>query len=121
MRRRLILPGDAPGGARTLMVPRGHEDPDPGPIVGRCLVPGCDREGRPFYAGQEELWQKHVGWCARRNRDEIEAAIQERKDANPLQQRDAWDPELRDHMDKVGARMKREGRLVVKPNERGGF
>jgi hypothetical protein len=34
---------------------------------------------------------------------------------------DSWDPEIRQHMDKVGERMKREGRLVVRPNERAGF
>jgi hypothetical protein len=117
---RIILPNEGTPG-RTLHVPRQYASHDPEVVVGRCLVPGCERQGQPFYRGQEDLWQKHVGWCARRNRDEIEAAIQERKDRLPVFQRDAWDPEVRDHMDKVGERMKREGRLVVKPSERAGF
>jgi len=119
----IVLPGDARRGMSTLHVPRGYEsDPENAPVlVGVCLVPGCDREGAPFYRGQEDQWQQHTGWCARRHRDEIAEAIQERKDANAIFQRDAWDPELRDHMDKVGKRMIEEGRLVVKPNERAGF
>jgi hypothetical protein len=68
---RIILPNEAPRGARPLFVPHGYETPA---ILGYCRVPGCEREGAPFIAGQEELWQKHVGWCARRNRGNIEEA-----------------------------------------------
>jgi hypothetical protein len=32
-----------------------------------------------------------------------------------------WDPEVEAHMREVGERMKREGRLTVKKNERAGF
>jgi hypothetical protein len=85
-------------------------------------VPGCDREGEPFFAGQEEVWQKHVGWCARRNRDEIERVIAEHKDALPIfRNPDAWDPEVKEHMRQGGERMLEEGRLTVKPHERAGF
>ena len=112
----LVLPGGvAPGGRQTLMVPHGYDD---GPLVGKCTVPGC---GQVFYAGQEDEWQKHVGWCARKNRDVIEEMIAARKKQMAVFQPETWDPEIREHMDKVGKRMIAEGRLTVKPNERAGF
>jgi hypothetical protein len=111
----LVLPGGVRPGGRTLHVPAGYDD---GPLVGKCLVPGC---GQVFYSGQEEEWQKHVGWCAKRNVDAIREVIAERKKRQAVFQPENWDPEVREHMDKVGKRMKAEGRLTVKPNERAGF
>jgi hypothetical protein len=36
-------------------------------------------------------------------------------------QPESWDVEVEEHLRKVGERMKREGRLTVRPNERAGF
>lgn len=112
---RIILPNEAPRGARPLFVPHGYETPA---ILGYCRVPGCEREGAPFVAGQEELWQKHVGWCARRNRGNIEEDIGERREARAIFDPENWDPEWKAHQEKVGKRMLEEGRLVPKPHER---
>lgn len=116
----IVLPGDARRGMATLHVPRGYEsDPENAPVlVGVCLVPGCERQGLPFYRGQEDEWQRHAGWCARRNRDEIGAHIEERKEARKIFDPNTWDPEWAAHQKKVGKRMLEEGRLVPKPHER---
>ena len=49
----IVLPGDARRGMATLHVPAGYEsDPENAPVlVGVCTVPGCEREGHPFYRG----------------------------------------------------------------------
>ncbi len=114
----IVLPGGVQPGARTLHVPREYADGEENPLVGKCLVPGC---GQVFHRGQEDLWQKHVGWCARRNRDALEESIAEIRERRGVLDPDAWDPEIHEHMQKVGRRMRREGRLTVKPNERAGF
>lgn len=108
----LVLPGGQPPvRAPILHVPAGYEDS--GPIVGKCLVPGC---GAVFYAGQEDDWQRHVGACARSNMDRIEGlSIRKRM---PVFDEDTWDPEWAEHQAKVGERMKREGRLVPHKHER---
>jgi hypothetical protein len=113
----LVLPGGVQPGMRTLAVPREYVDEEQ-VLVGKCLVPGC---GQTFYRGQEDAWQKHVGWCARRNRDAIEETIAEIRARRGVLDPGAWDPEIHEHMQKVGRRMRREGRLEVKPNERAGF
>jgi len=118
-RKRLIVPGVPRQTAGGLILPG---DPAPAPRIGMCTVPGCDRDGTPFYAGQEQEWQRHVGWCSKRNRDKILEVIQEHKDRLPIFRDDTlWDPEVKEHMRKVGARMLDEGRLTVKPSERAGF
>lgn len=114
--KRIFLPNEAaPRGAATLYVPNGHET-GPLVIVGKCHT--CDEE---FGRGREEEWQKHVGWCARRNLDEIMQAREEQKKRTALFDDESWDPEISDHMKKVGETMLREGRMVVKKNERAGF
>lgn len=112
---RIILPNEAPGGVQTLHVPRGYET---GEILGYCLVPGCEREGKPFTAGQEDVWQKHVAWCARQNRDAIEAEAERHREARRIFDPESWDPEWSEHQKKAGKRMLAEGRLVPKPHER---
>jgi len=116
----IVLPGDARRGMGTLHVPRGYEsDPENAPVlVGVCTVPGCEREGKPFYRGQEDQWQRHVGWCARKNRDKIGEVIEERNDRMKIFSPESWDPEWTAHQREVGKRMLREGRLVPKPHER---
>lgn len=120
MSRRLILPGDAArSGGLSIMVPRGYEQEDaPEPsMVCRVPVNAEDLCLQPFYPGEERAFQAHVGRCAREHRD----AIEERRKRLALFREEAWDPEVAEHMRKVGERMKREGRLEVKPSERAGF
>jgi hypothetical protein len=113
----IILPnGVVPPRAAQLLVPRGYEDPEPPVMVGVCTT--CEAR---FYRGQEEDWQRHVGPCARAHLGEIMDARAAKKKRLAALQPESWDPEIRAHMDKVGERMKREGRLVVRPNERAGF
>jgi hypothetical protein len=105
---RIILPqcgGRAPPGARA---------------VGARLLPraGLRPRGQPFTTGQEEEWQRHVAWCARQNRDAIEADAARHRESRAIFDPESWDPEWTAHQRKVGERMKREGRLVPKPHER---
>jgi hypothetical protein len=107
-----VLLGDAkahPGRGLQILVPRGYEDAE---VIGKCLVPGC---GARFYAGQESQWQAHVGPCARRNMDRIEAV---RPPSLPIFE--DFDPEVSAHLRNVGRRMLREGRLEVRKNEGAG-
>lgn len=117
----LILPGDPlpRRGGLTIIVPRGYESenaPEPTMV---CRVPINEEDLclKGFYPGEERAFQRHVGICARQHRD----AIEERRKRLAIFHEDAWDPEIAAHMRKVGERMKREGRLVVKPNERAGL
>lgn len=103
--------------ALTLYVPKGYEDR--GSLVGRCLVPGC---GAQFYQGEEGAWQRHVGDCARRHMDRIQAVSPQARFRGTVFDEDQWDPEVaRYFRTRVGPRMKEEGRLEVRPNERAGF
>lgn len=110
-REGLALPGGVRRDGRALDLPVTAA-----PLVGLCKV--C---GAKFYRGEELKWQAHVGPCARAHIDEIRAVVAERRKALAIFDESAWDPELAAHMRQVGKRMKAEGRLVVKKNERGGF
>jgi hypothetical protein len=87
-----------------------------------CTVP-VDAEGTLcgacFYEDERSKYQRHVGACARENMEHIEAQRLAAK--NPIFDENTWDPEISAHMRKVGERMRKEGRLVVRPNERAGF
>lgn len=101
----------------TKLIVPGVRDEEPTYV---CRVPvnaNGDICGQLFYADEARDWQSHVGRCARANRQAIEEASHARKD--PLYE--AWDPEVAEHMQKVGERMIHERRLEVKPNERAGF
>lgn len=112
-----VILGEQKPQALTLYVPKGLEDR--GPLVGRCLIPGC---GAKFYRGEGAVWQKHVGDCARRHADRVEAARPSVKDKGGPFDPNNWDPEVEAHFrTRVGPRMKEEGRLEVRPNERAGF
>ena len=62
--------------------------------------------------------EAHVGPCARSKMGEIHAALEVRR--RSIFDSRSWDPEIAEHMRKVGERMKAEGRMEVKPNERAG-
>lgn len=97
-----------------MFVPRGYED-GPVRVVGTCNICGQRFEEE----GAEQAWQEHVGACAKQHMDRIQADVEKRRKS--IFNADAWDPEIRAHMDKVGERMIEEGRLEVRPNERAGF
>jgi hypothetical protein len=94
-----------PSGLTILM----RQDAQP---VGRCNVCGV-----PFFSREEG--ERHMGPCAREHLGEIQE--QRAKSRIAMFDEENWDPELRAHLDKVGKRMVAEGRLEMKPNERGGF
>lgn len=100
----------------TIHVPAQYAQYADEPLIGHCTVPGC---GARFYKGQEDVWQKHVGDCARRNMDRIQAEVDAHR-ASPFNERH-WDPEVAQHLRKVGERMKREGRYELLPSEAAGM
>lgn len=115
----LILPGDVqrPGGL-TIYVPSGYEKQPT--MVCRVIVDANGELcGKPFYPGEERSFERHVGDCARRHMDLIRA--QSPRTRLPAFDEEAWDPEVSEHMRRVGRRMLEEGRLEVKPSERAGF
>jgi hypothetical protein len=112
MTRRVILPGDTPVPSNlTILVPRGYETGEVQP-VGECYLCGAE-----FFPGDNQA--RHMRQCVRERADDfIAERAAQRKRLAALQ---PWDPEIAEHMRNVGERMKREGRLVVRPNERAGF
>lgn len=79
---------------------------------GHCST--CDRV---FYRGEEQAWQKHVYKCAMENLDEILAARAEQKKRLAIFH-ESENPDVDAHLAKIGERMLREGRLVMKKSER---
>lgn len=96
-----------------------HDEEEPAYV---CTVPVSeDGEicGRCWYDGEERAYQAHVGKCARSHLQEIDA--QRLKTRAPIFDEESWDPEVAEHLRKVGKRMRAEGRLEVRPNEKAGF
>lgn len=120
--RRVILPNEAARhGGLTVLVPKGYEDEGfAAPFY--CRVP-LDMEFTPCMTPlmTPREYERHVVRCTRGHMDIIMALRPSQR--NPLfaPGDTAWDPEIRAHMDKVGERMLREGRLEVRPHERAGF
>jgi hypothetical protein len=107
--RRLILPGEKPRRDKLqILVPREH-----GTVVGQCSL--CELV---FYDQAEA--RRHFERNARKHAEMANEARTER-----LEERmpvfDEWDPEVAEHMRKVGKRMLKERRLEVRPEERAGF
>jgi hypothetical protein len=126
--KKLILPGDVERarGGLTIHVPSGYADEQeaaeaPGALVCRVIVDHDKRLmcGKVFGPDQQQAFERHTGNCARAHLDEIrKAGLAHRV---PIMDANEWDPEIEAHMQKVGERMKREGRLTVHPGERAGF
>ena len=114
MRRGVLLGPNKPRNAPLqILVPRGYEEAPPY----SCLI--C---GSKFYAGQESLWQRHVGDCARKNLDEIRATTPSARNKGTMFDDEVLgDPEIKQHFKKVRKTMEAEGRWEVNPNERAGF
>jgi hypothetical protein len=125
--RKLILPGDtARTGGLTIHVPSGYEDErdaaqQPGALVCHVIVDHDKRLmcGKIFGPEERGKFEKHTGDCARKHLDEIRKAGIAHRVA--IMDPATWDPEVEAHMNELGKRMLREGRLTVKPNERAGF
>lgn len=108
---KLILPGDRRPGL-GLLLPR---DAAPKYV---CRTPAGDGAvcGAKFFEGEERKFERHVGLCARRHRDEIEANSPKVK--MPIFYDSAqWDEEYEAYMRGVGQRMKAEGRVEQRRNE----
>jgi hypothetical protein len=90
----------------------------------RLVLPGVGEPDWPCHMCGENLpsqreHERHVGPCARAKMDEIHAAVEVRR--RSIFDTRSWDPEVAEHMRKVGERMKAEGRSEVRPDERAGF
>jgi hypothetical protein len=105
-------------GSTRLWLP-GQPDPDERLMVCRVITGPDETCGKVFRRGEEKAWQMHVGACARAHVDQIHA--ESLRTRIPILDPNSWDPEVERHMREVGERMKREGRLEVKPSERAGF
>lgn len=96
----------------TIILPRSAAQEH---VPFRCTI--C---GARFTRSQSELYERHVGKCARQNIDEIRANAPSARRAGTPFDPNNWDPEVQEHMLEVGRRMILEGRLEVKPHERAG-
>jgi hypothetical protein len=88
------------------------------------FLPGVGKPRWPCHMCGEELpnqreHERHVGPCARAKMGEIHAALEVRR--RSIFDNRNWDPEIAEHMRKVGERMKAEGRMELRPDERAGF
>lgn len=108
-RVRSVVPAAERGG---LILPAAYGQPAPGPRIGLCHI--C---GEEFHRGEEQDWQKHVYRCAMDNLPEIMAEREEQKKRMAIFHESA-NPDVDAHLAKVGERMLREGRLVMKKSER---
>lgn len=108
-RNRVVLPSGVNPGL-TIHVPKGYEDRKV--WVGVCR--SCDAR---FGKGEEQKWLKHIRACV-----DVDEAIEEGRSRRlPVFDEANWDPEIAEHLRKVGVQMLKEGRMVMKPNERAGF
>lgn len=126
----LILPGGHrrrnPAHALTIHLPSGYQSgieqaEDQGGHICRVLVDAEEERicGTTFALDDEAGYLRHLRQCVSDHRDVIHAASPRTK--MPWLDPEAWDPEIDEHMRKVGERMLEEGRFEVKPSERAGF
>lgn len=116
--KKLILPGEVEKRDRLqIFVPSGYEEPEQ--AIGHEHVLVCSTCDRVYRLAEEREFQAHVGDCARVHMDLILSASPRRR--MPILDEETWDPEVAEHMRKVGDRMLEEGRLEVRRNERAGF
>lgn len=92
----------------------GDPDPDERLMVCRVVTGPGEICGMTFT--RQDVWQRHVGRCARAHIDEIRAESMRAR--MPVLDEANWDPEWSEHQQEVGRRMVAEGRLVPRPNER---
>lgn len=109
-RGRHVESGEARGRG-GLILPGQYAQPEP--RVGVCST--CDQV---FYRGEEEAWQKHVYRCAMQRLPEVLEARAEQKRRMEIFQPGSWNPDVDAYLAKIGERMLREGRLVMRKSER---
>jgi hypothetical protein len=109
---RLILPGpQRPSGGLTIHVPRGYERR----AVGECYLCGA------LFAEGDDV-RHHMKSCVKAAGHDVQQEREDKKDRLEIfLDPNAWDPEVEDHMRRVGQTMIREGRLTVKKSEKAGF
>lgn len=112
MSRRLIVPGQPPPQDRlTIYVPRGAERRK----TGECYL--C---GAAFAAGDDVV--AHMKRCVHAAGEDVRAERYDKVSRLEIfLDPGAWDPEVTEHLRKVGVRMLAEGRMELKPSERAGF
>lgn len=106
-------------GGLQIYVPSGHEV-EPPQVTGVCHACGARFEEK----GQEDAWQRHTVRCGKRNLDEIRAAGPRERNRGTIFDETTsdspWDPEIAEHLQTVGRRMLREGRMEMLKSERVG-
>jgi hypothetical protein len=100
-------------GSTPLWLP-GSVDPPERLMVCRVVTGPGETCGRTFT--RPDVWQRHVGRCARAHMDEIRAESLTAR--MPVFDIENWSPDAERHVLAVGERMKAEGRLDMKPHER---
>jgi hypothetical protein len=99
---------------------RRRPDGRGGYLVCKVIVDADKRVmcGQIFELDREAEFQRHTGECAHRHLDEIRKASPTHR--IPIFNEEEWDPELAEHLQKVGRTMLEEGRLTMNRNERAG-
>jgi hypothetical protein len=90
-----------------------------GLILIREPIGQCDLCATPFYSQRDLV--AHLGTIEHREATEAALAEREAHKKSLAVVFDDPDPEITAHMKQVGKRMRKEGRWVVKKNERAGF
>lgn len=116
MARGIVLGGRTDIKPRIFLPDSCSDIAGPGPLVGKCLAPGC---GAVFYSGQEDEWQAHTARCGRAKLDEIRALAPSEKNKGTIFA--DHDVELERHFRRVRERMERDGDMTVHPHERAGL
>jgi hypothetical protein len=103
-------------GGLQIVVPRDLADED---RLFVCRVPKADGSACGHVEPLDERSNlAHMRACVAENRESIHSQSPRRRLPAIYE---SVDPEVDAHMKRVGDRMRREGRLVVKPSERAGF
>lgn len=88
-------------------------------IIPRDQIGFCDICGVPFFSDRDA--RVHMGTPGHAEAVQAELTAERRRRDRLAFLHEDLDPEVTEHMRKVGKRMLEEGRMVVKPNERAGF
>lgn len=112
MARKLIIPGQpSPQDRLTIYVPRGAERRK----TGECYLCGAE-----FAPGDDVV--AHMRSCVNGAGEDVRAERYDKVSRLEIfLDPNAWDPEVDEHLRRVGRRMLAEGRMELKPSERAGF
>jgi len=91
----------------------------PHDFMGRRPLGYCGICDVPFYSDRDR--DRHLRSGVHAAQVEVERQAEQARREGMTWLYEHPDPEVQQHMEKVGQRMREEGRWVVKPNERAGF